>query len=361
MTGGGMYPALAVLQALANKTSKVLWVGSESKMEQELLKPYNLEFEAVPAAGLHGVGLWTFPGNFSQLLRGWRKAKSVIREFQPDVMFFTGGYLGVPVAMAGRQVPSVVFVPDIEPGMALKAIIRFSEIVAAVTEKTAKYIKNIPVEKSGYPIRKELKEWTKQKARKHFGITENDKTLLVYGGSKGARSINQALLKILPDLLKEMHVIHITGMDHFNSVLEATEKLPSGLKNHYHIYSFLHEEMGAAFATADLVVCRAGASTLGELPYFGLPAILVPYPYAWRYQHKNAEFLREKGCAVILEDQMLEQELPGKIKSLINNPDTLQKMSDAMKEISKPNAADRIAEMILQAGNSTAVKEDFNG
>lgn len=361
MTGGGMYPALAVLQALENKTGKVLWIGSESKMEKELLKPYELEFEAVPAAGLHGVGLWTLPGNFSQLFRGWQKAKNIIREFRPDVMFFTGGYLGVPVAVAGRQTPSVVFVPDIEPAMALKTIIRFCEKVAAVTEKTKEFIRNKPVEKSGYPIREELKEWTRKKARKHFQIPENQKILLVYGGSKGARSINHAVVNILPDLLREAHVIHITGMDHFQSVSEATENLRSELKSRYHIFRFLHEKMGAAFASADLVVCRAGASTLGELPYFGLPAILVPYPHAWRYQVQNAEFLRENGGAVILEDRMLDQKLKEKIFTLLGNQDALKKMSDAMKGISEPNAAGRIAEMILQAGGRSAAKEDING
>ena len=356
-----MYPALAVLQALENKTGVVLWIGSEGKMEQELLKPYELEFETVPAAGVHGVGLWSLPGNISQLFRGWRKAKNIIREFQPDVMFFTGGYLGVPVAMAGRQIPTVVFVPDIEPALALKTIIRFSEKVAAVTEKTEKYIKNKPVEKSGYPIREELKKWTRKKARKHFGIPEDKKTLLVYGGSKGARSINQALVKILPDLLQEMHVIHITGMDNFPSVSLATEQLPPVLKSKYQIYNFLHEEMGAAFAAADLVICRSGASTLGELPYFGLPAILVPYPHAWHYQHQNAAYLKENGGALIIEDHLLDQELSGIINSLIIEKETLQRMSKAMKEISQPDAANRIAEMILQAGSSKSHKEEING
>ncbi len=123
--------------------------------------------------------------------------------------------------------------------------------------------------------------------------------LLVFGGSKGARSINQALAANLNQYLAEMHVIHISGQDNWEETQAQLSKLNEEQRAKYHAYPFLEEDMGAAFAAADLVVCRAGASTLGELPLFGLPAVLVPYPHAWRYQHQNAEFLRSHGGAVI--------------------------------------------------------------
>ena len=130
MTGGGVYPAIAVLQVLKGKTDEVLWLGSRSGMEESMLKQYDLSFEAVSAAGLHGVSLRSLPGNLKQLVHGLREANAIINRFKPHVLFFTGGYLGVPVAFAGRRIPSVVFIPDIEPGLALKFLARFSDRVA---------------------------------------------------------------------------------------------------------------------------------------------------------------------------------------------------------------------------------------
>ena len=213
--------------------------------------------------------------------------------------------MGVPVAFAGRKIPSVVFIPDIEPGLALKAILRFASSVAVSTKKSLQFLKGKQVKVTGYPIRSEMKHWDRTSARKHFSIPEKEPVLLVFGGSKGALSINQALFASLGSLLKDMHVIHISGKDHWEEAQKVQVALDPALLGKYHAFPFLYDEMGAAFAAADLVVCRAGASTLGELPFFGLPAILVPYPHAWRYQRQNAEYLQENGGAVILDDANL--------------------------------------------------------
>jgi len=361
MTGGGVFPALAVLQAVKAKSSEVLWIGSQGGMESRLLKDPDLRFETIPAAGLHGVGLLSLPGNILQLFNGYRQANKIIRDFKPDVMFFTGGYLGVPVAYAGRRVPSVVFVPDIEPGLALKEIIRQAESVAISVPDSKSFIKHAQVQVSGYPVRKELSRWTRSNARKHFGIDEKEKVLLVFGGSKGARSINRALHNHLGDFLKDLHVIHISGRDNWDETQAIMQSLDQDHRSKYHAYPFLEDEMGAAFAAADLVVCRAGASTLGELPLFGLPAILVPYPHAWRYQHQNAEYLKSHGGAQILKDEELEEQLLLKVMELINDEKRLSAMRESMKDLSTPDAADVIAEMIVSAGRKTRAKEALNG
>jgi UDP-N-acetylglucosamine--N-acetylmuramyl-(pentapeptide) pyrophosphoryl-undecaprenol N-acetylglucosamine transferase len=345
MTGGGVYPALAVLQALKNDAEYVLWIGSESGMEESLLSNLKVEFKAIPAAGLHGVGVLSMPGNAIQLIRGWMQAKKIIRDFKPDALFLTGGYISVPVALAARNIPSVVFIPDIEPGLALKTVIRSAEKIAVVSEQSKPYIPNKKVFVTGYPIRTGLKEWNRKAGRKQFGIPEDEKTLLVFGGSKGARSINQALLKALPDLLDEMHIIHISGKDHWETVQSHYEKHNLANMKRYHLFAFLEKKMGAALAAADLVVCRAGASTLGELPYFSLPAILVPYPHAWNYQHQNAEVLTKNGGAVILEDEDLEN-LSAEVYALMNNKKQLNRMSKAMKRYAKPDAAGKIAKLV---------------
>ncbi len=359
MTGGGVYPAIAVLQALKDKTEKVLWLGSHSGMEETLLKQYDLTFEAVSAAGLHGVSLRSLPGNIRQLLKGWREAKAIIQRFKPQVLFLTGGYLGVPVAFAGRKIPSVVFIPDIEPGQALKTILQFASSIAVSTKKSIRFLKGKQIRVTGYPIRPELKKWDRDSARKFFAIPENEKVLLVFGGSKGARSINQALFTALKSLLKDMHVIHISGKEHWDDAQKVKTSLDSALTGKYHAYPFLYDEMGAAFSAADLAVCRAGASTLGELPFFGLPAVLVPYPYAWRYQQQNAEYLQENGGAVIISDADLRDKFENKVREIIGNPEQLPAMRSAMKALSIPDAAQRIAEMIISTASSN--KEDSYG
>ena len=117
----------------------------------------------------------------------------------------------------------------------------------------------------------------------------------------------------------DMHIIHISGRDNWHEAQTGAAELDSKLQKRYHAFPFLHEDMGAAFAAADLVVCRSGASTLGELPYFGLPAVLVPYPYAWRYQRQNAEHLAKDGAAVILDDKQLAEQMEHKVREIIND------------------------------------------
>jgi undecaprenyldiphospho-muramoylpentapeptide beta-N-acetylglucosaminyltransferase len=361
MTGGGVYPAIAVLQALKGRTDEVLWVGSRSGMEESMLKQYELSYEAVSAAGLHGVDLVSLPGNFNQLFKGFKEAKAIIDRFKPQVLFFTGGFLGVPVAFAGRRIPSVVFIPDIEPGLALKEIIRFARTVAVSTNRSLPFLKEKNVKVTGYPIREELKQWDKSSGRRYFGIPGKEMTLLVYGGSKGALSINLALFNCLGSLLKEMHIIHIVGNDHWENAQKVLGSLGETEKTKYHAFPFLHDEMGAAFASADLVVCRSGASILGELPYFGLPAILVPYPYAWRYQHQNAEYISENGGAVILEDGNLVNALEPEVRKLMNNPEQLATMSKAIKALSLPDAAQIIADLIVDTAGASVSKEESYG
>jgi undecaprenyldiphospho-muramoylpentapeptide beta-N-acetylglucosaminyltransferase len=361
MTGGGVYPAIAVLQALKDKTDEVLWVGSRSGMEETLLNQYDLSYEAVSAAGLHGVNLWSLPNNLNQLARGLREAKAIINRFKPHALFFTGGYLGVPVAFAGRKIPSVVFIPDIEPGLALKTILHFSDIVAVSTNKSLQFLKNRKVKITGYPIREELKQWDRTSGRKYFGIPEKDQTLLVFGGSKGAQSINKALFTLLPTLLNDMHIIHISGKDNWENAKAVKDSLDSSLKQKYHAYPFLQEEMGAAFASADLAVCRSGASTLGELPFFGLPAILVPYPYAWLYQRQNAEYLQSNNGAVIIEDGNLINQLETEVRSLINNREQLDVMRKAMKSLSITDSAQQIADMIIKTEKTSVYQEESYG
>jgi undecaprenyldiphospho-muramoylpentapeptide beta-N-acetylglucosaminyltransferase len=350
-----VYPALAVLQALNDLNRSwaaegaLLWVGGEDGMEGDIISRRMIPYQAIPAAGLHGVGLRNLPGNLALLLQGYQKARGIFREFHPDVLLFTGGYLAVPAAFAGRRVPSLVFIPDIEPGLAIKTISILAAAIAVSVEQTKFFTPaGKPVLVSGYPVRPEILSWSREKAFQALDLDPALPVLLVFGGSKGARSINRALVGILPDLLKELQVVHISGTLDWQEIQENYMSLDESERRNYRVYPFLHEEMGAALRSADLVVSRSGASILGEYPLFGLPAILVPYPHAWRYQKTNAEYLVKHKAAEIIEDPDLPDQLLARIKSLIGEPEKLALMSSAMRKLAQPRAAEKIARRLWE-------------
>ena len=315
-------------------------------MEEALVKRQGITFQSIPAAGVHGVGLVTLPRNLMLIGRGILAARRILNEFKPDALFFTGGYVAVPVALAGRSIPSMLYVPDIEPGMALKSLAGFSDVIAVTTGASQKFF-NKKVYEMGYPLRSDLALWDRSTAHRHLGISGKLPVLLVFGGSKGARSVNMAVLKNLRPLLERFEVVHLSGELDWNTVKHDREQLPVDLAAHYHAMPYLHE-MGAALAAADLVLSRAGASSLGEFPLFGLPAVLVPYPHAWRYQKVNADYLARRGAAVIMEDHLLEKDLIATLNVLLQNPNKLKAMRAAMFELSHPRAAEKIASALLE-------------
>jgi UDP-N-acetylglucosamine--N-acetylmuramyl-(pentapeptide) pyrophosphoryl-undecaprenol N-acetylglucosamine transferase len=376
-----VYPALAVLQTLQRLESKpepgsqprtgapgmvagplgleVLWIGGVGGMEAELVKRAGVPFESIPAAGVHGVGLRALPGNLWKLFQGFLQSRRLIRDFQPQVMLFTGGFVAVPVALAGRlgtgrgsRPRSLLYVPDIEPGLALKTLARFASCIAVTVAQSREYFSaHQDVMVTGYPTRPELQRLDPVHARQSFGLSADLPTLLVLGGSKGARSINRAVMAALPGLLDGIQVLHITGQLDWSEVEAARSKLAESTSperiSRYRIYPYLHEDMAAAFSAADLVVSRAGASTLGELPLFALPAILVPYPHAWRYQQVNAQYLAERGAAEIIQDADLHAQLYPAVIRLLADQTRLDAMRLSMRSLSRPDAGFAIANQVL--------------
>lgn len=370
-----MYPALAVLKQLmstkpetlrvdqaptANASGEelqVLWVGGSGGMEADLVKREGVRFDAIPAAGVHGVGMRALPANLWQLGRGFFASRRILRKFRPDVLFFTGGYVAVPMSLASRlstRSKSLLFVPDIEPGQAIKTIARFSDCLALSVEDSKQFFpKHHSLVVTGYPLRPGLDRWTKDEARSFFALQESLPVLMVFGGSRGAHSINQALVGVLPELLQEMQVIHVTGKLDWQMIEQSRTRLTGEQLNRYRPYPYLYEEIGAAMRLADLAVTRAGASILGELPLFGLPAILVPYPYAWRYQRVNASYLFRRGAAEVIEDDQLDDQLATTVRGLIADHAKREKMSEAMKALAVPSASAQVASLLAELGDAS--------
>ena len=329
-------------------------MGGEGGMEAALVNRQGIPFRAIPAAGLHGVGLSKLPGNIIKLIRGVFASARILREFKPDVLLFTGGYVAVPMAFAGRKTPTMLYVPDIEPGKALQMLARFADTIALTTPNSLQYFssaKKLVV--TGYPTRSGLMKLDKKAAQKQMGVSSDLPVLLIVGGSKGARLVNQSVMRHLPELLAKMQVIHLTGELDWPEIQKAAASLPAALGKHYHASPYLHEEMAAAFSCADIVLSRAGASTLGELPFYALPAILVPYPFAWKYQKVNADYLAMKGAAVVVENSSLDELLLPTLASILDGKNRLQSMQKAMASLAQPDAAKKIASLVWELAERT--------
>lgn len=343
-----MYPALAIVAALG-PSADVLWVGGEGGMEASLVSRSGIAFESIPAAGVHGVGPRALPGNLWRLARGIPAAGAIVRRFKPEALLLTGGFVGVPVALAARRIPRIVYVPDIEPGQALRWLSRAARVVAVTAEESRRfYPKTTNVVVSGYPTRPGLADLDRAEARLRLGLVADRPVLLVFGGSRGARSINRAVWHHLAELLGQAQVVHITGERDWPELGPATASLPADLTQGYHPYAYLHEEMSWALAAADLAVSRSGASVLGEFPIVGLPAVLVPYPHAWRYQKVNAEYLVSNGAAVSLSDAAVESDLATTALDLLADANRLAMMRAAARRLARPQAASTIAAEIAR-------------
>ena len=323
-------------------------------MEKELVRRLGIPFKGIPAAGVHGVGLVRLPGNIIRLLNGVSRSHQILQEFHPDCILFTGGYVAAPMAIAARRCPSLLFVPDIEPGLALKFLARKARVIAlSANDSKVFFPHRVNLKVTGYPVREDLQDWTRNKAAKTLHLKSSDPVLLILGGSKGARSINRAVMSVLEELLERWQIVHVTGQLDWKEIQSQAKKISPKLQNHYHVFPYLHEEMGAALASADLVVSRAGASTLGEYPFFGLPAVLVPYPYAWRYQKVNTDYLVKHKAAIMIRDEELGTRLLPVISELAADPKRMVSMQKAMKKMAKPRAANDIADLLSNlAGTS---------
>lgn len=261
----------------------------------------------------------------------------------------TGGYVAAPVAWAAwrarPRVPLLIYLPDLQPGQAIGLTSQFAARVAVSFPEVARYFPGKAVV-TGYPVRPDLLAADKQAARTALGLTEAAPVLLVFGGSRGARSLNRALVAALPALLPRCQVLHISGQLDWEWVSKETGRpgaLPAAWRSRYHPFPYLHDEMVQALAAADLAVARAGASVLGEFPAIGLPSILVPYPYAGQHQEANAAYLANRGAAQVIADASLEAELLPAILRLLDTPAELQAMAQAARSLAQPAAAVNIA------------------
>lgn len=242
----------------------------------------------------------------------------------------------------------LIYLPDLEPGLAIRLLSRFATRVAVSFPEVWRYFAADKTVVTGYPVRAAFFTADRAAARTTFGLGTESPVVTVFGGSRGARSINRAVSAILDELLQLCEVIHVSGQLDAEWVAERARSLPPDLQVRYRHYAYLHEEMVDALAAADLVVARAGASTVGEFPALGLPSILVPYPYAGQHQDVNAEYLVQRGAGIKIDDAELSTKLLPTIRALLSERERLAEMGERARALAQPQAAQHIAEELVR-------------
>ncbi len=361
-TGGGIYPALAAVTVLRERgwqRKDFLWIGAKGEMEESLVRRADLPLETIAGGAIAGVPFYKKVVHGAELALSVPKAYRIMRRFQPDAMLMTGGYVAAPATAAARLTgtPIVIFLPDVEPGQSIRFALPQAKKVGATASGSAAYIPADKLVVTGYPVRPQLRQalrLSKAEALARFDLKPERPTVFVFGGSRGAQAINRALMGVLPALLTFAQVIHVSGALTWPEVAANMETLSEAQRMFYRAYPYLHEKMGAAFRAADLAAARAGASMLGEGPAFGVPMILVPLTWAWRYQKVNADYLTERGAAVQLTDEQLPEKLLPTIALLLNDEERLAQMRQAAKALDVPNGADNLADLILDAAQANA-------
>ena len=354
-TGGHVIPAIAIANELKKSYgAECLFIGTARGIENRLVPAAGYPLELVRVGALKNVSLLTRVKTAFDLPRAVWDASGMLNRFAPDVVIGVGGYASGPAMLAAvvKHIPTLAFEPNVVPGFANRVVARFVSAAAVHFEETAKYFRHgevtgVPVRQAFFEIPKSPPSFAKNAKEGWGNQRENCGILLVFGGSQGAHAINQAMIRCLPVLVREapgIHIIHQTGERDYNDALAAYQALGASAPLSFEVFKFI-EDMPAAFARADLVVCRSGASTVAEIAAAGKPAVFVPFPRAADdHQRVNAEVLAKHGAAIVVEESKLEGVwLAETIAALLGDRARLERMSRAARELAHPNAAKDIA------------------
>lgn len=347
-TGGHFYPALALAEEIKKLTprSELLFVGTKGKIEARVVPQRGYPFRTIWISGFHRrltLSNLLFP---VKLVVSMVQSFFLIKQFQPDVVVGTGGYVCGPVLSVASwlRVPTVVHESNSYPGVTTRLVAHRVSKVLITFEATKQWLKRLDnVEIVGTPTREILGTVSKEEGQKNFRLDAGKKTVLVFGGSLGASSINNAVLRMKEDFVKNnMQLIWQTGQADFERVRQAIGAEKIGWMGPF------IDHMEYAYAAADLAVCRAGSSTIAELMRVGLPAILIPYPQAAAdHQTMNARTLVDAGAAVMVGDSEIQQRLKPELFDLLRDESHRRNMAKASKSLGKPGAGIEIAQKIL--------------
>ena len=357
-TGGHIYPALAVaerLQAL-HPDCEILYVGPDRGLEKDIVPKRNLPFRTIHAEGLPRKLTPALLKAVKKSADGCLEARKIVKSFQPDVVIGTGGYVCGPVVLAAKLqgVPTMIHEQNAFPGITNKLLARFANCIMVNFEESKKYfVHKERIKVTGLPVRQEVLAVEKNESLAYFGFSAEKTTLLVSGGSRGARSLNRAMVDAYPELLKhpDLQIIHLTGKTDYEDTMTALQEKGIAIADHPQVVikSYL-DEMQYGLGAADFCVGRAGATFLAEVTACGLPCILIPYPYAAEnHQEYNAKALVEQNAAsMILDKDLTGSKLCRAVLSLYQNSENRKQMAAQSFAMGKRDALAQIVGLVEQ-------------
>lgn len=349
-TGGHLYPAIAVADEIKRRfpNADITFVGTKGKIESRIVPALGYPLASIWISGFHrrlSAGIILFPLKVAVAL-----AQSIflIRKKGPDAVVGTGGYVCGPVVAAAQILKRHTLIQEQNsyPGATTRLLAPRADEVHVTFERSRLYFKrqdNVRV--TGNPTREAIGSINRTEAARFFGLDVTKKTVLIFGGSAGASSINAAMMPLVKQLsLESMQFVWQTGDQDFGSLTNLMGSGAGGVR----IYRFINE-MEFAYGACDLVICRAGATTLAEITRVGIASVLVPYPFAAAdHQTENARAMVEAGAAIMIPDRDLVVRLPGILRELINDSLKLGRMAESARRLGKPEAARVLADAVIR-------------
>ena len=351
-TGGHLFPGIAIAREFEtrNRENAVIFVSTGNPLEKRILTTAGYALECISAEGFKGRGIWNQARSLLKIPRGVWESIRVLKRFKPDLVFGLGSYAAGPVLLAARLLgmPIVLHEANIIPGITNRLLSRFVDRVYSSFEETGKYVKARNIVWTGNPIRQDI--MTAGEANQDKGDISPDQnrfTVLIIGGSQGAHSINMAVIDALAGLDQKdrLYFVHQTGREDEDMVRSAYEQQAISGR----VGSFF-DDMAKVYSQADLIICRAGATTVAEITALGKAALFIPFPQAADdHQTKNAkELVDQEAADMVSEKQLTPQLLSDKIGYYAAHPNRLQQMAANAARLGKPDAAERIVDDCYQ-------------
>lgn len=364
MSGGGtaghIYPALTVADRFADAPDEVLFVGTPNGLESRLVPEAGVAFRGLPAAGFDRARPWTLVTSTLRIAASTAKAWAWLGDIRPDVVIGFGGYVSIPVGLAAvlRGVPLILHEQNSVPGLANKVLSRWARAVGVTYEESAAALSHPDrAVVTGNPVRPAVLAASRERGRLALGLPEHATVLLVFGGSRGARHLNSAIVSLRDRLMaiEGLRVVHVAGTAELGTVRAALDAAGGDDSGRWKVVDYL-DDMGSALMACDLVVARAGATSIAEITALGLPAVLVPYPYATDdHQTKNAAAMVAHGAARLVLDCELDGERFGDtVVGLLSDAQRRASMAAASRALGRPDAADRVADLARKAARAAS-------
>lgn len=351
-TGGHIFPALAIANAVRRRVPEtgILFVGAEGRMEMERVPAAGYEIVGLPVAGFDRKRLWRNVKVLWKLMKSMRMARRVLRDFQPDIAVGVGGYASGPMLKEAqkRGIPTLIQEQNSYAGVTNKLLAANADRICVAYDGMERFFPGEKIIKTGNPVRKDVvsSELSQEDAKRELGFNPNRPLVVVVGGSLGARTINDSMKLAVRDMLKSgASVLWQTG----KLYADECQKAIADINNENLIATAFVGRMDLVYRGADLVVSRAGASTISEIQLAGVPAVLVPSPnVAEDHQRKNAEALAQRGAAVMILDRECAEKLPRVVTEMLRDPKKREELGANARKMALENADEKIVDEILK-------------